>query len=92
MTQLIGWTASAVLVATIAWQVLKQWREETSRGVSIWLFLGQITANALFLVYAAIIGDRVFLVANGLLLVTSLAGLAIKFRHAHAARDQSASG
>ena len=82
MTEMIGWTASAVLVATIAWQVLKQWREHTSRGVSLWLFIGQITANALFLTYAGMTGDRVFMTANGLLLVTSLLGLWMKLHHA----------
>ena len=81
MTQLIGWAASGILVATIGWQVAKQWREDTSRGVSIWLFGGQITANALFLTYAALTGDMVFMVANALLLVTSLLGLGLKFHH-----------
>ena len=82
MTQVIGWTASAVLVVTIGWQVLKQWREQTSRGVSLWLFVGQMTANGLFLAYAAMIGDVVFMTANGLLLATSLLGLLTKLYHA----------
>ena len=89
MQQFIGWAASAVLVATIGWQVAKQWREDSSKGVSVWLFLGQITANALFLVYAAMTGDRVFMVANGLLLMTSLVGLGIKYRHARQNRNDA---
>ena len=86
MTQAIGWAAAAVLVATIASQVYKQWHDETSRGVSLYLFLGQMTANALFLTYAAITGDLVFMVANALLLVTSVIGLSIKIKHGRADR------
>ena len=89
MTQAIGWTAAVVLVLTIGSQVYKQWHDKTSRGVSLWLFLGQITANSLFLTYAAITGDVVFMVANALLLVTSLLGLTIKLRH-RAAGERSA--
>ena len=81
MTELFGWAASAVLVATIGSQVYKQWHDETSKGVSLWLFAGQIVANALFLTYAAFTGDVIFMVANGLLLVTSLVGLGIKYKH-----------
>lgn len=81
MTQLIGWAAAAILVVTIGSQVYKQWHDHTSRGVSLWLFVGQIAANALFLTYAALTGDPVFMTANGLLLITSLIGLYIKYRH-----------
>ena len=81
MTQVIGWTASAVLILTIGWQVLKQWREHSSRGVSLWLFIGQMTANGLFLTYAILIGDVVFMTANGVLLATSLLGLLTKLHH-----------
>ena len=88
MTQAIGWAAAAVLVLTIGSQVYKQWHDETSKGVSLYLFLGQMTANALFLTYAAITGDLVFMVANGLLLVTSIVGLSIKLKHGRAARRE----
>lgn len=82
MTQAIGWTAAAVLLVTIVWQVGKQWREQTSRGVSVWLFVGQIAANALFLTYAVLTREVVFMVANALLLITSLLGLILKVHHA----------
>ncbi len=85
MTQAIGWTAAVVLLVTIGWQVAKQWREHTSKGVSFWLFAGQIVANALFLTYAALTGDRVFLTANALLLITSAVGLFLKIKHERAA-------
>ena len=87
MTQALGWAAAAVLVATIGSQVYKQWHDHTSKGVSLWLFAGQIVANSLFLAYAAATGDLVFMVANGLLLVTSLIGLGIKWKHHRAAGE-----
>ncbi len=89
MTQIIGWAASAVLVATIVWQVSKQWREHSSQGVSVWLFIGQMAANSLFLTYAFLIGEVVFMIANGLLLATSSVGLAIKLRHASGPPSES---
>jgi uncharacterized protein with PQ loop repeat len=85
MTQALGWIASTILFATIASQVYKQWSDETSKGVSLWLFAGQIAANALFFAYAFTTGDAVFMTANALLLVTSVLGLAIKWKHSRRA-------
>lgn len=36
----LGWGASAVLLATLGRQVLVQWRERSTEGVSSWLFRG----------------------------------------------------
>jgi uncharacterized protein with PQ loop repeat len=52
MVELIGWLSSGVLVLTLAQQVLKQWREDRSEGVSRWLFVGQMTASAGFTTYS----------------------------------------
>ena len=48
MTAVIGWTSSLILLITIAKQLHKQWQERTSRGVSTWLFVGQLAASAGF--------------------------------------------
>ena len=45
MTEIVGWTSSAILVVTIARQVYKQWHDHTSEGVSRWLFIGQMAAS-----------------------------------------------
>ena len=81
MTELIGWASSFVLVLTIAKQVHKQWKEGSSRGVSRWLFLGQLAASTGFTVYSWLVGNWVFVVTNGLMLVNGLLGLAILRRH-----------
>ena len=79
MTDLIGWAASAVLLITISVQVV---REAKSHGqsTSIWLYLGQMLANALFITYASTTGDIVFIVANALLFVASSIGLIMHIR------------
>ncbi len=81
MTEILGWFSSAVLVLTIARQVYRQWRTGTSRGVSIWLFIGQATASAGFTVYSALLGNAVFAVTNAVCLAGALAGLVIVVRH-----------
>ena len=76
-TQLIGWAAVAALFATMLAQAWKQWRDRVKHGVSKFFFIGQVTASTLFLVYSAMLGDRVFVVGNALVLCAALAGGAI---------------
>jgi MtN3 and saliva related transmembrane protein len=85
VTELIGWASSAVLLATLARQVRKQWRDRTSAGVSRWLFVGQTTASLGFTVYSILVENWVFVVTNALLLVNAIAGLAIDRRQRHRA-------
>ena len=71
---LIGWLASAVLIATLARQTWRQWREPDARGVSHWLFVGQIAASVGFVTYSWLLHNGAFLVTNVLLLVTAVVG------------------
>ena len=48
----IGWGASAILLATLARQILVQWRERSTEGVSSLLFVGQLSASLGFTVYS----------------------------------------
>jgi MtN3 and saliva related transmembrane protein len=73
-TELIGWIAAIILLATIVRQVYSQWRDRTSLGVSKWLFVGQIMASVGFVVYSWLLRNWVFLVTNVLMLVTALLG------------------
>jgi MtN3 and saliva related transmembrane protein len=77
MTETIGWVSSAILVITIAKQVYKQWSEGTSKGVSIWLFIGQLAASIGFLVYSWLVWNPVFIFTNSLMVVNGIAGLSI---------------
>ncbi|WP_058833997.1 PQ-loop domain-containing transporter [Luteimonas abyssi] len=70
----IGWAATAVLMATLIRQIHTQWRAETTESVSIWLFLGQMAASVLFIVYSALLDNLVFVVTNALILCTAVVG------------------
>ncbi|MGH7231610.1 MAG: hypothetical protein ACREJU_09670, partial [Nitrospiraceae bacterium] len=47
--------------STIVTQIYRQWRQGSSKGVSKWLFIGQMTASSGFLAYSWLIHDLVFL-------------------------------
>ena len=81
MTSLIGWVAAVVLLLTIGRQVHIQWRDRSAKGVSRWLFVGQITASALFVAYSWLLGDAVFVVTNAAMLATAIGGLLIDLRN-----------
>ena len=75
MNEVVGWLSSAILVVTISVQLLKQWRSGTSRGVSKWLFIGQILASLGFVYYSVQMRNWVFVVTNSLLALEAMLGL-----------------
>ena len=89
MTELIGWSASAILLITIITQVRKQWRTGSNDGVSKWLFVGQVASSVGFTVYSVLTGNWVFIVTNAALLLSNLTGVFIFFRNR---RHESVSG
>jgi MtN3 and saliva related transmembrane protein len=66
-TELIGWAAGGILLATLGRQVYSQWRNRTSQGVSKWLFIGQSTASVGFVIYSWLLENWVFVVTNALI-------------------------
>jgi len=80
-TQLIGWAAAAILLATLGRQVYSQWRDRTSEGVSKWLFVGQVSASVGFIVYSWLLASWVFVGTNALILVTALLGQWVYLRN-----------
>ena len=81
MTEVVGWVSSFILVLTIAKQVYKQWQEDSSEGVSKWLFIGQMAASLGFTIYSWLVNNWVFVVTNSLMLLNGLAGLGIVLHH-----------
>ena len=79
--EVIGWASSTVLILTIAKQIHKQWQEESSEGVSKWLFIGQIAASTGFTIYSWLVANWVFVVTNFLMLLNALIGLGIVLHH-----------
>ena len=72
--QIIGWAAVTALFLTMAGQAWKQWRDNVKKGIGKLFFVGQIAASTLFLTYSAMLGDRVFVVGNALVLAAAIAG------------------
>ncbi|MCD9047733.1 PQ-loop domain-containing transporter [Luteimonas sp. MHLX1A] len=70
----IGWAATAVLMATLIRQIRKQWIADSVESVSVWLFVGQIAASVLFIIYSALVSNPVFVVTNVLILGTAVVG------------------
>jgi MtN3 and saliva related transmembrane protein len=70
-TELIGWSAAAILLLTIGRQVFTQWRDRATTGLSRWLFVGQLAASTGFVVYSWLLGNWVFVVTNVLMLITA---------------------
>lgn len=81
MIEIIGWASSLILVLTISNQVAKQWRDHTSAGVSVWLFVGQLAASVGFTIYSVMLRNWVFAVTNGVMILNGLLGYAITIRH-----------
>ena len=88
LTELIGWTAALILVATLARQVYTQWRDRNSTGISRWLFVGQCAASGLFVVYSWLLGSWVFVATNAALLATAIVGEVIYLRNRRARRKR----
>lgn len=77
MEQWIGWAAVGALFLTMTGQAWKQWRDRVKHGISKFFFVGQVTASVLFLAYSILMGDRIFIVGNAMVLAAALAGGAI---------------
>ncbi|MET0280136.1 MAG: hypothetical protein ABW278_03290 [Steroidobacteraceae bacterium] len=78
---LIGWFSSLVLLLTLGRQVFSQWRSREVKGVSRWLFVGQLVASLGFSVYSWMLDNWVFLFTNLALLLTAVAGELIYLRN-----------
>jgi len=77
----IGWMSSAVLIATLVRQIVKQARSPDQEGVSSWLFIGQCAASLGFVVYSVLLDNCVFVVTNSCLLATALVGQMLAWRN-----------
>lgn len=91
-TELIGWAAAVILVATIGRQVYTQWRDGTSAGVSKWLFIGQLAASIGFVIYSWLQKDWVFVATNAVMLLTAVLGQYIYLRNQRKTRRAQSRG
>jgi len=80
-TELIGWSAATILLLTIGRQVFTEWRDRSTRGLSKWLFVGQLAASIGFVIYSWLLGNWVFVATNLLMLATAGVGQWIYLRN-----------
>lgn len=79
--EIIGWSAAIILLLTLGRQVYTEWRDRSTRGLSKWLFVGQLTASAGFIVYSWLTNDWIFVVTNVLILLTAGVGQWVYLRN-----------
>lgn len=77
----VGYASSLLLLMTIGYQIHRQWKAGTSKGVSVWLFVGQLFASLGFTAYSLLVDDFVFVVTNATLACAAVAGLVIVTVH-----------
>ena len=85
-TNAIGWASAGVLLATLITQIVGQWRDRSSKGVSPWLFVGQLTASLGFVAYSALTNNMVFVVTNLLIAAVAVFGEYTYLRNRRAKR------
>lgn len=77
----IGWLSALILLATLIRQVFTQWRDKTSKGVSKWLFVGQLASSIGFTTYSVLVDNLVFIVANSLITLVAITGELVYVRN-----------
>lgn len=87
LTDVIGWFSTLVLLATLIRQIVVQWHDKNSKGVSAWLFVGQLTSSSGFIVYSALVGNRVFVVTNSLIAAVAILGELVYLKNQKALRS-----
>lgn len=88
LTNLVGWFSTLVLLATLIRQVLVQWNDKNTKGVSAWLFVGQLTSSIGFIVYSALVGNRIFIITNSLIATVAIVGELVYLKNQKCAAGQ----
>ncbi len=86
---LVGWAASAILVATLVRQVHTQATKGNGHALSRWLFAGQIAASLGFIAYSWMLRNPIFIVTNTIILGTAITGQWLYFRNEKKSAAQS---
>src|SRR6188768_1676439 len=84
-TEIVGWIAAVLLLVTIGSQVYQQWKTRSTKGVSPWLFAGQVAASTGFTIYSVLVGNVVFVDTNALILLSAVFGQILYWRNARKA-------
>lgn len=80
-TEAVGWISAAILALTVSRQVYTQWRTRSIGGISHWLFIGQLSASAGFVVYSVLVENWIFVFTNFYIFLTAVVGQCIYSRN-----------
>jgi len=87
--ELVGWFSALALLLTVFSQVFAQWRSGSTKGVSHWMFIGQLVTSAGFVIYSADLGNWVFVVSNALTLCAALVGQYVYLRNCRGSKQDA---
>lgn len=83
----IGWFSSTVVFVTQIIQLREQVKKG-SKGVSKWMFVGNVIATSGFVVYSYLQNDTIFLTANSIILCGHITGMILTFwQKSHEKKD-----
>lgn len=74
VVDLVGWFSALTLLVTLIYQVGKQWRDRTNKGVTKWLFIGQLVASTGFITYSVLVDNIIFVITNSLIAAVAILG------------------
>ncbi len=84
LQELIGWGSALVLLPTFGVQTYRQWtdRHKHAGPTSLWFFVLAVIGTLGQFVYSWMVGNMVYLVLNGILVVNNAIGLGIAVHRA----------
>lgn len=84
LQELIGWGSALVLLPTFGVQTYRQWSERHRHvgPTSLWFFVLAVIGTLGQFVYSWMVGNLVYLVLNGILVVNNSIGLGIAVHRA----------
>jgi MtN3 and saliva related transmembrane protein len=80
LTTMIGLGAAICTTSSFLPQVVKAWRSRSTHDISAGMFVLQTPGNSMWLLYGALIGDLLLVVANAITVALVAAILALKLR------------
>ncbi len=82
MEEWIGWGSGLILLPTFGVQAYRQWesRDEPLPPLALWFFAMAFLGTGGQVIYSWMVGNKVYLALNAILVVTNGIGLAIAIR------------
>ena len=77
LAQTLGWTATVMFSVMIIPQMIKTLKSRDTGGVSLFLFIIFLIANAIALIYAILIGEQPLVIKYVIAIETTLAYIGI---------------